>query len=287
MSMLSAARSKFHGNLITPPNGPLSIDQDGIVSIADSSSVISKSISKNIAEKIGPLCICKKIPGQTAGTFFEISCESFLKETFFKLDNLRPGKWIIQRTTDKTGTALASFEQYEHLKDLENVLKRDSLLAASLGSDYTITPDIIIAREPEEDEFINSNVDIVDPTVAEKTGIRKTNNEKLLLHASISCKWTLRSDRAQNSRSEALNLIRNRKGRSPHIVVLTAEPLPSRIASIALGTGDIDCVYHFALPELMESVRETRNEEAMNILNIMVQGKRLRDISDLPLDLAI
>src|ERR1035438_2137764 len=68
-----------------------------------------------------------------------------------------------------------------------------------------------------------------------------------ILHASISCKWTIRSDRVQNARSEALNLIRNRKGRLPHVVVVTGEPLPSRLSAIALGTGDIDCVYHFAL----------------------------------------
>ena len=53
----------------------------------------------------------------------------------------------------------------------------------------------------------------------------------------------MRSDRAQNSRTEALNLIRNRKGNLPHIVVVTGEPMPARIASLALGTGDIDCVY--------------------------------------------
>ena len=35
----------------------------------------------------------------------------------------------------------------------------------------------------------------------------------------------MRSDRAQYSRTEALNLIRNRKGRLPHIVVVTGEPL--------------------------------------------------------------
>ena len=33
---------------------------------------------------------------------------------------------------------------------------------------------------------------------------------------------------------------------------MTAEPAPSRLAAIALGTGDIDCVYHFALPELLD-----------------------------------
>lgn len=68
-------------------------------------------------------------------------------------------------------------------------------------------------------------------------------------------------------------------------MVITAEPTPSRISSLALGTGDLDCVYHFALPELIESVMETENEEADNLLKIMVEGKRLRDIADLPLDL--
>lgn len=97
----------------------------------------------------------------------------------------------------------------------------------------------------------------------------------------------MRSDRAQNSRSEALNLIRNRKGRQPHIMVVIGEPLPTRLSSLALGTGDIDCVYHFALDELAASVKELNNSEAEDMLSIMVDGKRLKDIADLPLDLAV
>jgi len=54
-----------------------------------------------------------------------------------------------------------------------------------------------------------------------------------------------------------------------------------------LGTGDIDCVYHFALPELVESVRDTGAEDSIEMLNILISGKRLKDISDLPLDLAV
>ncbi len=108
-----------------------------------------------------------------------------------------------------------------------------------------------------------------------------------ILHASISCKWTLRSDRAQNARSEGLNLVRNRKGRLPHIVVITGEPTPNRIASIALGTGDIDQVYHFALYELLDTVKELGMNDAEDSINTMIQGKRLRDISDLPLDLIV
>ena len=36
-----------------------------------------------------------------------------------------------------------------------------------------------------------------------------------------------RSDKAQNARSEALKVIRNRKEHTPHIAVITTEPLPS------------------------------------------------------------
>ena len=108
-----------------------------------------------------------------------------------------------------------------------------------------------------------------------------------LWHASISCKWTIRSDRSQNARTESLNLIRNRKGNTPHIVIVTAEPLPNRIASLALGTGDLDCVYHMALNELKHAVDQIQDETLLDTFSMLVDGKRLRDISDLPFDLAV
>ena len=63
--------------------------------------------------------------------------------------------------------------------------------------------------------------------------------------------------------------------------------MPARLASLAMGTGDIDCVYHFALYELIEAVKDTQAEDSIELLNILIQGKRLKDISDLPLDLAV
>jgi hypothetical protein len=69
-------------------------------------------------------------------------------------------------------------------------------------------------------------------------------------------------------------------------VAVTAEPLPTRVSSLALGTGDLDCVYHFALPELEESISEIENEDQMDMLAMLIEGRRLRDISDLPFDLA-
>ncbi|RMT53825.1 hypothetical protein ALP46_200229 [Pseudomonas amygdali pv. myricae] len=70
-------------------------------------------------------------------------------------------------------------------------------------------------------------------------------------------------------------------------MVVTAEPTPSRLASIALGTGDIDCVYHFALYELQETLQGLKMYDALDMLAVMVDGKRLKDISDIPLDLAV
>ncbi len=141
---------------------------------------------------------------------------------------------------------------------------------------------------PEQDEIINGSVaPFVDDSVAHHTSLRASNNSLAILHASISCKWTLRSDRAQNARTEGLNLVRNRKGRVPHVVVLTGEPTPTRISSLAMGTGEIDCVYHFTLPELIETIQEVGSPDGAELVQMMVEGRRLKDIADLPLDLAI
>jgi hypothetical protein len=229
----------------------------------------------------------ERIAGQTSGNQFESICAGFVEDTFMRLGHLRPGQWDVHQVSGRNRLEIARYEQYAHLVALDRAAKNDAELAAALGSDYTITPDIVVVRGTETDEAINARGILVDSNVATFANLRKANNGAPLLHASISCKWTIRSDRAQNARSEALNLIRNRKGRLPNIMVVTAEPTPSRLASIALGTGDIDCVYHFALYELQDTLRALDMQDAEDLLAVMVNGKRLKDISDLPLDLAI
>ena len=181
----------------------------------------------------------------------------------------------------------SQFEQYAHLVELTAAVQQNPSLRAVLGNAYSIAPDVVIARAPLSDAEINSVEDLVDPTVATHAALRAAVQERPLLHAVVSCKWTLRSDRAQNARSDALNLIRNRKGRLPHIAVVTGEPTPARISSLALGTGDIDCVYHFALPELVDAVGSVGHDDSIELLAMMIEGKRLKDITDLPLDLAV
>ena len=212
---------------------------------------------------------------------------SFLQATFPNLQNLYPGKWSILQLGNNNKLKTSDFEQYEHLAYLSALTAENAQLAAALGNDYLVAPDVVVYRELFEDDEINQNQCIVDNDVSKMADIRKVNGGKPLLHASVSAKYTMRSDRAQNSRTEALNLIRNRKGHLPHIVVVTAEPMPNRLASLALGTGDIDCVYHFALYELLRAVKEVGSEDAIELLDTLVSGKRLKDISDLPLDLAV
>ena len=211
----------------------------------------------------------------------------FLRETFPNLQNLRPGQWSILQLGNNNRLKTSDFEQYEHLAYLSALTAENAQLAAALGNDYLVAPDVVVYRNLYEDQEINATRYIVDNEISTMADLRKSNGGKPLLHASVSAKYTMRSDRAQNSRTEALNLIRNRKGHLPHIVVVTAEPMPNRLASLALGTGDIDCVYHFALYELIRSVKEVGSEDAVETLETLVQGKRLKDISDLPLDLAV
>lgn len=283
MTIVETERQRFHAALMA---GPLSV-QNGIPSIADKSQDFSVRIAQGIVGQIGEAKECSKLAGQTAGHRFEEICADYIRSVFGKLSALRPGSWIVQNIKSRSGVGISEYEQYRHLQDLQKLVLANPEIAANLGNDYLIAPDIVVLRNPESDAKINAKESVVDLSLARGTPLREVNNEHAILHASVSCKWTLRSDRAQNARSEALNLLRNRKGRAPHIVIITAEPTPSRISSIALGTGDIDCVYHFALYEMFQAVEASGNSEAMNLLQIMRDGKRLRDISDLPFDLSV
>jgi len=281
--LIAKARRDYHAALL---KSILRTDEDGIPGNADKHSNPSVRIAVGILERLGGQSVGPRLAGQMAGSQFEEICKEYLEETFPHLIHLRPGKWEISKGLGGN-SAIAQFDQYEHLAALDALSQENPELAAALGSDYLIKPDVVVIRFPEEDSTINVNEPLVDKEQARLTPIRKFNSDRPILHASISCKWTIRSDRAQNARSEALNLVRNRKGRLPHIAVVTGEPTPSRIASIALGTGDIDCVYHFALPELLDTVKDEDLLDAQELLETMINGKRLRDISDLPLDLVI
>ncbi|MCY4213379.1 MAG: type II restriction endonuclease [Gammaproteobacteria bacterium] len=283
IAVIPQARRDFHAALL---QSLLQTDAEGVPSNADKHSTQSVKLSTGIIERLGVQRLGQRLSGQQAGSKFEELCKDYLEAVFPRLSHLRPGQWEISKGVGGR-TAISQYDQYEHLAALDAASKENRHLAAALGTDYLIKPDIVILRTPETDGTINAEGALVDNEQAVHTSLRNFNSPLPILHASVSCKWTLRSDRAQNARSEALNLVRNRKGRLPHIVVVTGEPTPNRIASIALGTGDIDCVYHFALPELVDTAESLDFSDASDMLQTMIEGKRLRDISDLPLDLVI
>ena len=280
-------RKNYHKQLVE--RGVLSISVDGVASNADSSNQPSKSIARLVAEKLGAK-VGPKVKGQTAGTLFEQITMQFISSTFPQLQHLRPGTWTVLSLGNQSAIKTSDFAQYEHLAYLSRLVEQNKQLSTMLGNDYMVAPDVVIYRDLYEDFEINQGQQYINNDICKMASLRKTNGGKPILHASVSAKWTMRSDRAQNSRTEALNLIRNRKGHLPHIIVVTGEPLPSRLASLALGTGDLDCVYHFALYELLEAAKEYSKdgrEDIFETLENLVEGKRLKDISDLPLDLCV
>lgn len=286
-ALILEARKKYHQSLIE--NKVLSITETGVASNADSNNTPSQEIAKLVAEKLGAR-ICSKLKGQTAGTLFEQITMQFVMDTFPKLQHLRPGDWTVMNLGNQNAIKTWDFSQYEHLAYLSKLMNENRQLSTMLGNDYMVAPDVVVYRALCTDEEINNEHLYIDDNICTMASLRKSNGGKPILHASISAKWTMRSDRAQNSRTEALNLIRNRKGHLPHIMVVTGEPLPSRLAPLALGTGDLDCVYHFALYELMDAVKEygkQGREDIIETLENLVEGKRLKDISDLPLDLSV
>lgn len=292
--LLDRARRTFHRALldervlVTRPGS-------GAPSNADAGSGSSLRYARAIVRGIGAVESHPRAAGQGASRSFERAVAAYLQAVLPALDAVRPGDWSVRRLGDPGAAgdiedASEIFEQYEHVAGLRELVQGNRELRAVLGFEAELlAPDVVVARAPVTDADFNAVTRLVDPLgpLASASPLRRTVQAKPLLHAVVSCKWTLRSDRAQQARAEAQQLIRNRRGRAPHLVMVTGEPMPSRIAAVALGTGELDCVYHFALHELMDAVDPAVDPVGAELMHTMVQGRRLRDISDLPLDLAV
>jgi len=155
--------------------------------------------------------------------------------------------WMVGR-----GVIITKFDQYAHLSHVDELVRGHPELRITIGTDYLIKPDVTVAL-----------------------GSLCTASGLPPLHAAISCKWTIRSDRVQNIRHECLQMIRHRRGRQPHLVTVTAEPLPSRLASIARGTGEVDAVYHVAYDAMDASVARNANADQRDAWREVVGQRRL------------
>jgi len=187
---------------------------------------------------------------------------AFLDEALHRLIPPSAG-WLVTRDA-------RLFRDCEYLGSLGGLYEADSKPSGSIADRYLV-PEVFVGK--------------VAPGSCSRR-LCGPAGEVWTLHAMVFCVGDVSAEVGSRPVSEYHCLIRNRKGRLPHILAVTAEPLPTRIASLALGTGDLDCVYHFALYELEQAIKEVDNEDQMDMLQTLIQGRRLRDISDLPFDLA-
>lgn len=140
-ALIAEARKKYHKALLD--KGVLTVDKKGIPSNADSSSKLSISIAKGIADRLMAVTHDKAV-GQTSGSIFEQINMEFLAETFPKMQNLRPGEWKIAKLGNRNSIKTSSFAQYEHLDYLMKLIAYDKALATSMGNDYMVAPDVVI-----------------------------------------------------------------------------------------------------------------------------------------------
>ncbi|MEV0673611.1 NgoMIV family type II restriction endonuclease [Mycobacterium sp. NPDC050441] len=230
---------------------------------ADSDNAASVSLAASILDELGvSRGVASGVSNPQSGRPLELAVAATLKVDLPKIDPTR--SWMI----DEASHPITDFLQYDHLKKVDQLVKANAELRTTLGMDYIIKPDVVVglpSRHPDEPPF---------------------------LHAAISCKWTIRSDRVQNIRHENNQMIRHRRERLPHLVTVTAEPLPSRLAAIARGTGEVDAVYHIAFDALDEAVvklacRKQISIDQVDAWNEVTSQGRVRPYSDLAETLAL
>lgn len=289
VARLTEERRLFHADLLR--SNVLHIRANGNANVSDGGNEISKALGKAVLSELKAETFYEKVAPQTGGHRFEKAVQKFIDRTLEMLHPLAAQSFSTTRRN-----RITAYHQYEPVDPKDVSPQRKEALRLAFGGDYMVKPDILVQRRALSLEELNRSGLVVDAAFGGRAALRAAVAP--ILHASISCKQTIRSDRSQNSRLEALNLLRMRTGRAPHIMVVTAEPFPTRIGSVALGTGDFDCTYHIALPELQEALDNLAEEAApsrtktarshqQSELDLMIKNRRLKDIADLPLDLLL
>lgn len=228
---------------------------------ADSDNSPSIAIASTVLDMLGvPRGVVSGVVNPQSGRPLELAVAETLAAELPRLDPTRG--WMV----DGTQKPITAFVQYDHLEQVDALVKSSPELRVTLGTDYLIKPDVVV-------------------------GLPGRHGEKPFLHAAVSCKWTIRSDRVQNIRHENTQMIRHRRERLPHLVTVTAEPLPSRLASIARGTGEVDAVYHIAYDALDQALAALSraavvSKEQLDAWDEVTSQGRVRPFSDLAPTLA-
>lgn len=214
----------------------------------------------------------------------------------------------------KPEMAFTSFEQFSHLnagKELRGDMAADVMRAVNDLQRFSSRPDF----DGDVRAAISVHLDQIRNEVSQAEERRRRllnllGEESLLklditvsrsmespsspgvplshLIAGLSLKWTLRTDRAQDCRSQGAKMAALRRGRMPHFAAVTMEPRPAMLALLGKGSGDIDCVYHLNLPALDQALEEycsgpqRRPRIAMrDNFKRMCEQRRIRDYDEL------
>jgi NgoMIV restriction enzyme len=229
---------------------------------ADSASRTSIELASAMLDNLGVRSGERSVVPADPGPVLESMCRDDLQQS---LERLAPARrWDVRR-----GVLISEFAQYWHLHDLDRLVRAEPELRVTIGMDYLIRPDVTVAIEPDPAFGLEGDLDVP------------------FLHGVVSSKWTIRSDRVQNIRHEFGQMIRHRRGRLPHLVTLTAEPLPTRLASIARGTGEVDATYHVAFDALADAVEHVGTREQRIAWDECVGQGRLRSYTELADTLAL
>ena len=190
-------------------------------------SQTSSDIARGIVRRIEFFDAPAPHLGRSVGAEFINLTAAFIESAFQLMRQARLGKWLYSKSY-----TISQIDRYEHLENLDRskIPAHDPLLQSALGDGYILWPDIIVGRQPINEEESESFREALehDLRFASRTTLHESNagSSRTLLHASVSCNWTIQSEHVESSRSEAYNLIRSSLGRIPYIAVVTAEPLP-------------------------------------------------------------
>jgi hypothetical protein len=239
------------------PSGKNRLDWTLVPNAADVDNAESMRIAAGVLDALGVARnVGSDVPKDPGGPLEQAVHDHLASE----LANRDPDRiWLVGR-----GAVISGFDQYAHLSEIDELVRGNPELRITIGTDYLIRPDVTVGMG----------------AVATASGLPP-------LHAAISCKWTIRSDRVQNIRHECLQMIRHRRGRQPHLVTVTAEPLPSRLTSIARGTGEVDAVYHIAYDAMAASVAANANPEQAEAWREVTGQRRVLDYALLAGTLAL
>ncbi|WP_433657152.1 NgoMIV family type II restriction endonuclease [Nocardia sp. CA-128927] len=223
---------------------------------ADVDNPTSLRLAAHVLEQLGDpdpntAELTPEVPPANPGGLLEVQVLANLSNELPVLDPCR--KWDFAR-----GKSIVGYAQYQHLAGVDAAIADDPNLRVTLGTDYLIKPDVLVGLYGTS-----------------------TMTPHPWLHAAIACKWTIRSDRVQNIRHENGNMIRHRRGRLPHLVTVTAEPLPTRLAAIARGTGEVDATYHITYDELANAVAAHSSSEQKAAWEEVTKQGRLLDYRSL------